>query len=856
LSSAGLAQQSGPIRLLVLHWYDRDYATNDSFDGAFQAALHSSTPEDIEYYSEYLETNKFPGEKQSRLLSRYLREKYADRTIDVIIAGAPLTLDFLLEHRAELFPHTPIVFGTTLPVATHAISQAGAAGFYYSRSYAKTVSLALELDPETKQLFVISGTLNHDKSVESVVRDDLQPYRNRVAITYLTDLSLEELTARVRNLPPQSIVLYAWQQLLDQRGRIIETMDILARIAPKANAPIYGKSHVQIGLGIVGGYVWTQEGMAAKLAEIMLRVVHGTRPQDIPIENAPDTPMFDWRQLQRWGIREDRLPLGSVILFRELTFWQQYKWRIVAVIVIFVLQALLIGALLVQRRRTGRAQSKLQEHEQHLEQVVQRRTAELVEARDQAQAANHAKGAFLANMSHELRTPLNAILGFTAMVRAEAELSERHRDDLALVGSSGEHLLGLIDDVLDMAKIESGGIAVVEDTLDLHRLVSDTANMLRGRAQAKNLELLLAVSSRAPQFVHSDPAKLRQVLTNLVGNAVKYTDQGSVIVRLNARPSDKSPDLVLIFDVEDTGIGIAEEDQARIFEPFVQAGGARTRKGSGLGLSISRHFVQLLGGTIRVESTLGRGSRFQVEVPARMAEASEVIAVTSGEEQVIGLDAGQPSFRILIVEDKRENWLLLQRLLQAVGFDVRVAEDGRQAVQVFELWRPHFIWMDVRLPVLSGIEAARRIRRLEGGTEVRIVAVTASAFASQRKEVLAAGMDDFLRKPYRPSEVFDCMARHLGVRYVYRAQPRAAVADEPSILRPDDLVAVPLALRDDLKAAIVSLDPRRIALLVSQISEHNTAVAAILERLAGRLAYTAIFNALKSCETEFTGTIP
>jgi signal transduction histidine kinase/DNA-binding response OmpR family regulator len=502
--------------------------------------------------------------------------------------------------------------------------------------------------------------------------------------------------------------------------------------------------------------------------------------------------------------------------------------------------------------RSQEAEAALREHQEHLGELVQQRTAQLVEARDLAQAANRAKTVFLANMSHELRTPLNAILGFSAIVRSDNGLSEQHRKDLEIVGSSGEHLLGLIDDVLDMAKIETGDIIAEIASFDLEALVHDTVNMMRERAQAKNLELSLDVSVETPQFVRSDPGKVRQVLTNLVGNALKYTDQGSVVVRVDAGPGDNPQQLMLAFDVMDTGIGIAPEDQARIFDPFVQAGGTRTRKGTGLGLSISRHIVQLLGGTIQVDSAPGRGSRFRVEVPAEKAEACEVTIENADVQQVVCLEPGQPDYRILIVEDQSENRILLERLLQSAGFEVQWAEDGAKAVEIFEAWRPHFIWMDLRIPVISGMEAARRIRQLEGGQEVKIVAVTASTFASQRDEVLGAGMDDFLRKPYRSREIFDCMAQHLGVRYVYGARPQAARGDSPAILRPEDLAVLPAALRDELEKAVISLDRNRIALLVSQVSEQNASLGAGLARLAERYTYSPILHALENCKSRFS----
>ena len=345
--------QSKPVRVLVMHWYGRDDPSNDDFDLALQSALESSAPGRIEYYSEYLETNKFPGEPQSTLLSNYLRQKYAGRTLDVIVSGASATLDFLLKYRRELFPHTPIVFATDRPIAAPRIASAGATGFYYAKSYGKTVDLTLKLHPDTKQIFVVSGTLNHDGAIESIVRDDLRPYINAkpVKIIYLTDLTLEALTAALKTLPNQSLVLYAWQQSLDSQGKVLESLSILKRVAPEANVPIYGKSFAQVGFGIVGGYVWTREGMAAKLAELTLRIANGARPQDIPVEDGPDVPMFDRRQLQRWSVREDRLPSDSIIRFREPTVWQQYKWRIIATMIIFILQSSLIGALFFEWRK-------------------------------------------------------------------------------------------------------------------------------------------------------------------------------------------------------------------------------------------------------------------------------------------------------------------------------------------------------------------------------------------------------------------------------------------------------------------------------------------------------------------------
>jgi CheY-like chemotaxis protein len=349
-----------------------------------------------------------------------------------------------------------------------------------------------------------------------------------------------------------------------------------------------------------------------------------------------------------------------------------------------------------------------------------------------------------------------------------------------------------------------------------------------------------------PRFVRSDAGKLRQTLVNLIGNAVKYTERGSVTVRLDAKPFDDGRGILLMIEVEDTGVGIALEDQARIFDAFVQAGTAYTQRGTGLGLSITRQFVQMVGGSISVRSRPGEGSRFRVEWPAEEAEESEVIAANDDHRLAVGLAPGQPEYRILIVEDKNENWMLLRRLLDEGGFQVRVAEDGAQGVEMFRSWQPHLIWMDLRLPVMGGLEAAREIRSLDGGRQVKIVALTASAFAQQREEVLAAGLDDFVRKPYRREEIFDCMARHLDLRYLYR-EASGTPEDPAATLRTEALATLPQQLREELADSLVRGDSGPIAEVIDRVSKQNAQMGAALGRRAKRFAYTEMLNALEDC---------
>ncbi|WNV03269.1 ATP-binding protein [Candidatus Methylospira mobilis] len=476
------------------------------------------------------------------------------------------------------------------------------------------------------------------------------------------------------------------------------------------------------------------------------------------------------------------------------------------------------------------------------EEAISQRTLELIRARDAAESANKAKSQFLANMSHELRTPLNAILGFSSMMRRDPLITESQRENLNIINSSGAHLLSLINEVLDMAKIDVGGLQLETAPFDLGGMLRDVTEMMQLRAHEKGLQLLLYQTSVFPRYIQGYEERLRQVLVKLVDNALKFTERGGVTIRFGVKQNARQH---MVIEIEDSGVGIGTEDRKRLFEPFVHMAEGGGQQGAGLSLAISRQLIELMGGSIVVESTPEKGSLFRIELPMELAKAEDVFK-SENQGEVEGLAPGQPSYRILIAEDRRDNRLLLSRLMTNIGLDVKVAENGEQCVELFQSWHPDLIWMDRRMPVLDGVETTRCIRRLPEGRAVKIVAVTASVTSEQHQEMLAAGVDDCVSKPYRFKQIYDSLARQLGITYRYAEAGEAAGA----ALKPAMLARLPSGLRIELRDALIRLDSDRIAAAIRQISDIDADLGRTLSGLTENFDYPAILNVLRERGSE------
>ncbi len=596
------AQPKAPKRIVVIYWDNKDFVGNARFEESFKTRLQLGQRQDVEYFPEYFELSRFPEEKHISGFRDLLKAKYTGRSVDVVVASADGPLNFLLSHRSDLFPNSPIVFVANNPPNPSVLAPwPGATGIHYQNPYRETLDLALRLHPKADHVFVVSGTPQHDRRYERAAQAELSDYDD-IEITYLTDLPLPELIAATKSLPANSVVLYVWQQALNEQGKLLESYEVLSRIAPTASAPIYGFGTVTLGSGIVGGYLQGPEMNGAKSAELVERILNGTPAQRIPVERAQRVPMFDWRELRRWGVAETSLPPDSVVRFKEFTFWELYKWRIVGAITLIILQAAFIVVLLVERRRRRRAKEALDHLNAELEERITARTAAL-------NAKTRELETFAYSVAHDLKAPLRGIDGYSRLLLEDhfESLNDEGRSFLETIHGSTEEMSQLIDDLLEYSRLERRELK--PDRVELGPLIKTMVEQKKREATDNGIDFVVSINGGS---VVADTNGLTQCLRNYLDNAVKFT--GTIPQPRIEVGSEETAQNHVIW-VRDNGVGFDMKDHERIFNIFQRLNPSEQYPGTGIGLAIVRKAMERMGGRAWAESKSGHGATFYLEIP-------------------------------------------------------------------------------------------------------------------------------------------------------------------------------------------------------------------------------------------------
>ena len=722
--------------ILVLHSYNPGLSWTDDIHAGVMDTLGQS-PMACSVATEYLDAKRYPDrdllDMQSEVVAAHIRATH----FDLVIVSDDAAFNFAMENRHDLFENVPIVFcGVNNFQEEMRRGEPLITGVSEIISVEETLKTALAFHPETTDVVIIGGAISStDRSNRSQFLRLMPAYAERVRFHFWQNIPAARLQEKLGNLGPGNIV-FLTQAQADTDGRMLDFGPSAAMVRNSTSRPVYGLWDFFLGHGIVGGKLVNGKAQGKLAAAMALRVLSGTDPDEIPVvKGLANRFLFDHNELVRFQISRTALPPESTVINKPQSLFEANKRLFVifgAIVVCLLAVIIFLVAVVHIRRQTLK---------------------ELRKARRKAEEANEAKSLFLAHMSHEIRTPLTGIMGLAELALTNPS-APGTRDYLALIRQSGQNLLHIINDILDFSKVEAGKLVLNTTDFSVRRMLEATVSLFEPRAMEKGLTLSLTMDAEPPELLHGDELRLRQILYNLIGNAIKFTENGEVELRLTAAKHSASG-ATLGFEVRDTGCGIPADRIPTIFDRFTQADRFPTRshQGTGLGLAIVRQLVEAMGGAIEVRSREGAGSTFSISLPLKRAKLDAVPSPAEAATQ----NAGRP-LSVLVAEDNPVNQLFLKRTLEKLGHSPSCVADGRQALETLRSVSFDCVLMDIQMPRMDGTEATRRIRD-DLGLTIPVIALTAHAIQGDREKFLDQGFDEYLAKPVAIRELQRVLAK-------------------------------------------------------------------------------------------------
>ena len=603
IAASCLAQDNAPRqRVLLLFTHQSDQPAQVIMEQAIRSTLQNGTSAPLEIYSEYLDAVRTPLEDYERELVVQMERKYGRKKFDVILVVNPPALKLLLRNRATLFAGSPIVFMVLDHENLDGLDLgSNVTGVWGDNNYKSNLELALSLHPRTKRVVVISGVSEWDSYWRSRVQKDLQEFESKFEISHLVGLSIADQKKALAGLSPDTVVLFL-SSTQDSAGNNYGNAEVLREISPVSTAPIYGSSDALLGLGIIGGALNSFEALGVSGAQSGLRVLRGEKVESIAPHEVAAVPMFDWRELQRWGISEQKLPPGSIVRFKVPSFWELYRGRIIIALTILLLQSMFIGLLLFERKRRQRANRALDQLNVELEQRITARTAALASKSRELET-------FAYSVAHDLKAPLRGIDGYSRLLLEDHQesLNEEARSFLETINSSSAEMTQLIEDLLDYSRLERRELHT--GPIELRPLVDAVVQAKKREIGDRQIEFVIDVNG---EKVRADQSGLSQSLRNYLDNAIKFTrDVPSARIEVGSKETENG----CLLWVKDNGVGFDMVYHDRIFDIFQRLNRTEEYPGTGIGLAIVRKAMERMGGKAWAESETGKGATFYLEIP-------------------------------------------------------------------------------------------------------------------------------------------------------------------------------------------------------------------------------------------------